>query len=56
MPKFFHELVSTARCLIPWTGCVVREVGYILPVPITFLAIEPVIVKDDEGIISSGEV
>jgi hypothetical protein len=56
MPKLFHELVSTARCLIPWTGCIVREVGYNLPLPITFSATEPVIVMDDDGIISNGEV
>ena len=56
MPKFIHELVSTARCLIPWTVCMVKEVGYNLPLPITFTSSEPVIVKDDDGIISSGEV
>ncbi|NTV60594.1 MAG: hypothetical protein HGA77_04725 [Chlorobiaceae bacterium] len=55
MPKFIHELVSTARCLMPWTGCVVMEVGYNLPLPITFSAIEPVVVRDDDGIISNGE-
>jgi hypothetical protein len=55
MAKFIHELVSTARCLIPWTGCKVKEVGYNLPLPITFLSPGPVIVKDDDGIISNGE-
>lgn len=56
MAEFFHEIVSTARCLIPWASCKVKEVGYNLPLPVTFSSPAPVIVIDDDGIISSGEV